>query len=227
MRAGHGVFAGGQGAQEPLDFRRFQAGVDLDGGTASDGRGDAPADFFERGGTEFGLGDFQNFEDDFLDIAWADAGGRGLDGDGPMAERLGFEAVEVHFLRNTGIFKLLGGRELQDGGQQEALNLDVARGALPQNLLEKNALVSDVLVDDPEAIAAGGDDETVVELAERAELGKRGERIDSIPVTANRIKTPMRIGNAAIAGWTNFWRRWGLFDARRRNGNNWANKHRK
>ena len=45
-------------------------------------------------------------------------------------------------------------------------------GALLQHLLEQDALVRHVLVDDPQAVAAGGDDEALVDLPERAQVAR-------------------------------------------------------
>ena len=107
MRAGHGVFAGGEGAEEPVDFLGFEAHVDFDGGAAGDGGAEAAADFVEGGGAEFAFGDFEDFEDDFFDVGGADAGRRRFDGDGALAERFGLEAVGVEFVGDAGVFEFL------------------------------------------------------------------------------------------------------------------------
>ena len=59
---------------------------------------------------------------------------------------------------------------------QQPLHLHAAGGALLQHLLEQNALVRHVLVDDPQPVAARGDDEALVDLAQRAQVGQRRER---------------------------------------------------
>ena len=46
-----------------------------------------------------------------------------------------------------------------------------AAGALGQHLFEQDPLVRHVLVDDPQSVASGGDDEAVVDLAQRAQVG--------------------------------------------------------
>src|SRR5262249_28421542 len=74
------------------------------------------------------------------------------------------------------VVDLLLRRELQDERHQQTLRLDPAGGALLHDLFEKNALMSDVLVDDPEPVASRRDDETLVNLPERRQFGKRGER---------------------------------------------------
>ena len=50
-------------------------------------------------------------------------------------------------------------------GISSRCDLHAAGGAVCQNLLEQDALVGHVLVDDPEAVAAGGNDEALVDLA--------------------------------------------------------------
>ncbi len=48
---------------------------------------------------------------------------------------------------------------------------------LPQHFLEQNALMRDVLIDDPQAIASGRDDEAVVNLAERPKIGESSQAL--------------------------------------------------
>ena len=55
-------------------------------------------------------------------------------------------------------------------GQQQALHFHRAAGTLFQHLLDQDALVSHVLVDDPQPVAAGGHDEAVVNLAQRTQV---------------------------------------------------------
>ncbi len=50
---------------------------------------------------------------------------------------------------------------------------------LAQHFLEQNPLMRDVLVDDPQPVASGRDDEAVVNLAKRAKIGERGEALRS------------------------------------------------
>jgi len=95
---------------------------------------------------------------------------------GAAAEGLGLETGGVQLVGDARVIDLLFGGELQNQRHQQALHLHAAGGALLHHLLEEDALVSDVLVDDPESVAAGGDDETLVDLAERAEIGEHRER---------------------------------------------------
>ena len=68
------------------------------------------------------------------------------------------------------VVDLLFRRQLQDQRHQQALRFHPPRGALFEHLLEQNPLVGHVLVDDPQAIAPGGDDEALVDLPERAQI---------------------------------------------------------
>ena len=102
----------------------------------------------------------------------AHAGRRGLHRDGAIAERLGLEARCVQFLGDARVIDLLLRRELQDHRHQQPLHFHASGGALFQHLLEQNALMRHVLVDDPQPVASGGDDEALVDLAERAQIAR-------------------------------------------------------
>ena len=82
----------------------------------------------------------------------------------------------MQFVGDARVVDLLLGRELQDQRHQQALHLHAAGGALLHHLLEQDALVRHVLVDDPQAVAAGGDDEALVDLAERAQVREHRKR---------------------------------------------------
>src|SRR5205807_4593468 len=60
------------------------------------------------------------------------------------------------------------------------LALHSSFGLLPQDLLEQNAFVRHVLIDDPKPVAGGGDDEAVVNLAERAQVREDRKALRSI-----------------------------------------------
>src|ERR1700693_341276 len=59
------------------------------------------------------------------------------------------------------------------------LTLHAVFGLLPQNLFEQDSLVGHMLVDDPETIAAGRDDEAVVILSQRAQVRKYRQALRS------------------------------------------------
>ena len=69
----------------------------------------------------------------------------------------------------------LRGQEIDQQGHEQALALDLFGVALAQDLFKEDALVGDVLVDDPEAFVVDGEDEGVAQLAEGLEGGERAE----------------------------------------------------
>jgi hypothetical protein len=92
-----------------------------------------------------------------------------FDGEGAGAEWFCFESVAFEFLGYLGEGNHLGGEKIDEKGHEEALTLDLLGVALAKYLLEEDALVGYVLVDDPETFFVGGEDEGVAELAERLE----------------------------------------------------------
>ncbi len=60
----------------------------------------------------------------------------------------------------------LPGFELDQQGHQQALALDFLDLAVAQNFFKKNTFVCHMLVDDPQAVVAGGQDEGLAQLAE-------------------------------------------------------------
>jgi hypothetical protein len=70
----------------------------------------------------------------------------------------------VKFVGDAGVLDLLSRGELQDDRQQQTLHFDATRRSLLDQLLEQDALVRHMLIDDPEAIAPGGDDEAFMDL---------------------------------------------------------------
>ena len=70
----------------------------------------------------------------------------------------------------------LRGEEIDEQRHEQALALDALDLALAEDLFEEDALVGDVLIDDPEAFFVDGEDEGVAELAEGLERGEGVER---------------------------------------------------
>jgi hypothetical protein len=87
-----------------------------------------------------------------------------------VAKGLALKAVGAEFVSDAGVFDLLAGGEFDDHGDEQLLLFEPSGGALAEHLFKENAFVGDVLIDDPEAVAAGGDDEAFVELADGAEV---------------------------------------------------------
>ena len=166
------MLGAGEFLEEPLHAGGIEGHIDLDGGVAGDGGGDAGAGGFEVVGLGGGSGLLEDFMDHALELAAGEAGGRGFDGDGVGAEGLGFAAVVLQFRGNGGEDDHLLGKQVDEHGHEEALALDAFRLALAEDFFEENALVGDVLIDDPEAFIVGGEDEGFAELAQGFERGE-------------------------------------------------------
>jgi hypothetical protein len=83
----------------------------------------------------------------------------------------------LEFFGDLGEGDHLGGEKIDEERHEEALALDLFGVALAEDLFEEDALVGYVLVDDPEALFVGGEDEGVAELAERLEGGEGVEGV--------------------------------------------------
>ncbi len=125
----------------------------------------------------FALGHFENLKHQLFDFGRAHARGRAFHRDGAVAERLRIETRTLQLIGDARIFDLLAGRQIEQNRHQKLLAFHAALRLLAQHFLEQNALVRHVLIDDPQAIAPGRDDEAVVNLAERPKIGKRGQAL--------------------------------------------------
>ncbi len=112
------------------------------------------------------------FEFDAFEAYWG-----GLDGECAGAEGFGLEAVAFELFGDLGEGDHLRGKEVDEERHEEALALHLLGFALAEDFFEEDALVGDVLVDDPEALFVGGEDEGIAELAERLEGGEGGEGV--------------------------------------------------
>src|SRR5882724_7953735 len=68
-------------------------------------------------------------------------------------------------------------------------------GLLPQHFFEQDSFVGHVLIDNPQAVASGRDDEAVVDLAERPQVRKDPETLRSLDLArqwAVRIRDWLR-----------------------------------
>src|SRR5579871_2102474 len=92
------------------------------------------------------------------------------------------------------------------------LHLNAPRSALFQDLLEQDAFMSHVLIDDPKAVPSGGDDETLVNLPEWTQVRKDRKR-HLRRRDRFRWKLAMSIGTAQQ--FTGGWRARRYFDGRR------------
>ena len=66
----------------------------------------------------------------------------------------------------------LGGKQVDQHGHEQPLALDLLDIAVAQDFFEEDALVGDMLVDDPEAFVVDGEDEGVAKLAEGFQRGE-------------------------------------------------------
>ena len=163
--------------EEPVDFGGVKRLVDLDRSVAGDAGCDAAAASLGVLGLLIAVGDSEDFFDHLLELLAFETYGRGLDGEGAGTKGLGFEAVAVEFLGDFGEGDHLGGEKVDQQGHEEALTLHLLGVAIAQDFFEEDAFVGYVLVDEPEALFVGGEDERVPQLAEGFEGGERGEGI--------------------------------------------------
>jgi len=170
--AAGGVVGLGEGGEEPFHASWIEGHVDFDGGVTGDGGGDTGAGGFEVVGLGGGAGLLEDLEDHALEFGSVEARGRGFDGDGVGAEGFGFAAVALQFGGERGEDDHLLGEQVDEHGHEEALAFDALGLALAEDFFEEDALVGDVLIDDPEAFVVGGEDEGFAQLAQRFEGGE-------------------------------------------------------
>jgi len=112
------------------------------------------------------------FEFPALEASWG-----GFDGEGAGAEGLCLEAVALEFVGKIGEADHLLGEEINQERHEQTLTLGAFGTAFAENLLEEDALVGDVLIDDPEAFVVRGKDEGIAQLAEGFEGGEGVESV--------------------------------------------------
>ncbi len=93
--------------------------------------------------------------------------------DGARAEGLDLEAVAVQFVGDLGEHRHLARRQLDDQRHQQLLPLRRFGQPLLADLLEQDALVRHVLVDDPQSLRIDGQDERIANLSQRLERCQR------------------------------------------------------
>ena len=101
------------------------------------------------------------------------AGRRGLHRDGARAERFDLEAVAVQLIGNFGEHRHLSRRQLDDQRHQQLLLLGRLRQPLLADFLEQDALVRDVLIDDPQPLRIDGEDKRIANLSDRLQRCQR------------------------------------------------------
>jgi hypothetical protein len=88
------------------------------------------------------------------------------------AKGLGLATVALEFGGEGREDDHLLGEQVDEHGHEEALALDALGLALAENFFEENALVGNVLIDDPEAFVVGSEDEGFAELTQGFEGGE-------------------------------------------------------
>jgi hypothetical protein len=170
VRASHRALSSAQFAQEPFHLAVIQSHVYLDRSAACNTGGHCAAQIRQRDLAQLALANFQDFKNQLFNVGRANAGRRSLHRNSPIPERLGLEAAARQLIGDVSVFDLLRCRQFQQYRHQEMLALHSSLCLLPQHLLEQNAFVRNVLIYDPEPVAGGGDDEAVVNLAQRAQV---------------------------------------------------------
>ena len=161
-----------QFCEEPVDFCGFEGHIDLDGGVAGDGSGDPGAAGFFVFNLRGLFGSAEKLVEDELQLAAFEAYRGGFYGESAGAERLGLEAITLELFGDGGEVDHLLREEFDQDRHEETLALDGLGFALAENFFKEDALVGDVLVDDPEAFFVRGQNEGVAELAEGFEGGE-------------------------------------------------------
>jgi hypothetical protein len=189
--AGGGVLGPAECGEEPFDLVRSQGLIDLDGGVAGDAGCDAAAASLGVLRLLIAVGNGQDLFDHPFKLMAFETYGSGFDGQGAGAKGFSFKAVALQLFGYLGEGDHLGGKEIDEQRHEEALALDLFGIAVAEDFFEEDALVGYVLVDDPEALLVGGEDEGVAELAEGLEGGEGGEGVgllggDGLAVEARR-----------------------------------------
>ena len=167
VRAAHRAIRFRQGGEEPLHFCLVERHVDFDRGVTRGAGGDFGLQRFDGDGGVFALDAIKNFGEQFFGVVAGDAGGDRLNRDAARAHRFDLEAIGGEFVGNFFVDDELARREFENHRHQHALAFDFAGAARFEVLLEEDAFVGDVLIDDPEAFAVDGDDKAGADLAER------------------------------------------------------------
>ena len=155
----------GQFGEQPFHFVLFQWHVDLDSGVAGYGGGNSSAHGFEIDGLLFTSQLFEDFVEQVLDLRGVYAGRGEFDRNAAGSEGLGLKTVAGQLFGNLSKNSLLRRRQVDDERHQQTLAFDPLDCALAHDAFEEHALVSDVLIDDPEAIFVDGQNKSVSNLA--------------------------------------------------------------
>ncbi len=122
-----------------------------------------------------GSGLFDHFAERPLQLSALQAHGGGFHRKCLWAKGFHLKTVGFELLGNAREHYHLLGLELHKHGHQQALALHVFHLAVAQDFFKKHPFVCNVLIDDPQAVVAGGQNERFAQLAERLERAQMVE----------------------------------------------------
>ncbi len=130
MRARHWVVGFREFGEKPVHFILFERHVDLDGGVAGDGSGNAAANLFQVQRLLLARDLIEQFVEHVLDGSRIDTRRSDLHCDTARAEGLSFESIVLQFVGDLGKDGLLRWRQLKNNRHEQALAFDFLRCAL-------------------------------------------------------------------------------------------------
>ena len=174
---------------------------------AGDRGGHAAAQVSQAHGAGTLAGAVQQLPQQRLDLLCREFGRGGLDGHGTPVEAFDLESVALQFLGQLFVHRCLARSQRHDDGREQPLDIGAPVQAGRQHLFEQDTLVGDVLVDDPHAIVARRDDETVEKLAQQTQVGQLAQ-VGRRQV-CKRFAAMRRggLGDQRGAGWRRLWHR--------------------
>ena len=147
---------------------------------AGDGGGDTATAGLSVLGLAVAVGHGQQLLDHSFEFPALQAYGSGFDGEGAGAKGFSFEAVVFEFLGDLGERDHLRWQQIDQQWHQQALTLHLLGIALAHHLFEQDALVGNVLIDDPETFFVDCQDEGVAQLAERLQGGEGVQGVGNV-----------------------------------------------
>ena len=158
--------------------------IDLDGRMAGNGGGNAGAEtvkfFIARGFRGIGGGLIDDLGEHALELGAFKANGGGLYRKCLRAKGFHLKTVVFELLGDAGKDDHLLGLQFHEHWHQQALALDAFHLAVTEDLLKKHSFVCNVLIDDPQSVVSGGQNEGFTQLAERLEGAKTVEGIGGL-----------------------------------------------
>ena len=200
MRAAGGILRLSQFGEQPGDLGGLKRHVDLDGGMAGHRSGNPAGSGLRVVGLARMILCGENVFKHLLKFAALQAHGRRLDSQGTGAKGFSFKAVSFQFGGDASKRHHLGWKQVDEQGHEETLTLHLLGLPFAEDLFKQDALMGDMLVDDPEALVVRGKDEGVAHLAEGLERGEgvEGGVLDDAFLSI-RDRNSRRLGAILIA----------------------------